>query len=58
MINVKTFDGAFNLRWINGAWRDEAGHVWILHPKDNHLSSDEHGFVPGNQWHIPKDEQP
>ena len=49
MILART-DREYELHWINGEWRDIAGHLWSI-DKSGILHSKEHGQTAS--WKIP-----
>lgn len=51
MIVVEFADRKFELRWLGGAWRDKAGHVWEMSGNGT-LSCKTHGVTGTQDWKV------
>jgi hypothetical protein len=51
MIIAKVGERPLELRWHGDAWRDKAGHVWVM-DKDANLTCGRHGKISAQQWSI------
>ena len=53
---VFKLDRDYELTWSGNAWRDRAGHPWVM-AKDGTLTNNRHGGVRFGNWHVMEEKE-
>jgi hypothetical protein len=57
MISIRSVTGTYEVNWLDGKWRDKAGHVWHFDNKKGIFSHPQHGTAYDGQWDIVEDQE-